>query len=73
MNKQILAGLGLVVALVALVAGFLYFKSATGPAPVDIDLAKRQAAVEHSQFQGKLGGPPDAGAAEMAARQKAGP
>ena len=63
--------IGTVVALLALGIGFVYFQKATGAPAEDIDLAKKQAAVEHSQFEGKINGaPPDAGAAEMAARQK---
>ncbi|RYG37069.1 hypothetical protein EON81_07785 [bacterium] len=73
LSSQATAIIGAVVGLLVLGFGFMYFQKATGGAVEDIELAKKQAAVEHQQFQGKVpGAPPDAGAGEMAARQAAG-
>lgn len=72
LSSQATTSIGVVAALLVLGLGFLYLQHATASASADIDLAKKQAAVEHSQFAGKIGGPPDAGAGEMAARAKGG-
>lgn len=73
LSSQIVAVVGTVAALVVLGFGYLYLQKATGAAPEDIDLAKRQAAVEHQQLVGKVGAPPDACAGERAARGKSEP
>lgn len=73
LSSQTIAIIGAVVALVVFGFGFAYFQKATGAASEDVELAKKQAAVEHSQFEGKVqNAPPDAGAGEMAARQSSG-
>lgn len=73
-STSVQVAIGAAAILLVVILGFVYFKNTVGPPAEDVDLAKKQAAVEHQQFMNKVGpatgGAPDAGAAEMEARRQ---